>query len=303
VAEDTLAEAGRKVMRFHLARMLEREPGVRAGEDPEDIHKMRVATRRQRAAWRVFGSAYRQGRTKPYRRGLRDAARRLGAVRDLDVQLENLAAYRRDLTDREQRAIEPLGATWRQHRDDAHQLLLRELDSPGYARFIDDYVDFVRSEGAAASAVTATQPHRVRDTAPSRIWAAYEQVRTYEPVLRWADVGTLHDLRIAAKWLRYSLEFVDEALGPEARPLISRVTALQDHLGLMNDADVAASMARTFLVEHAAASSETESAAIGRYLLDREREVAKLRRSIAAPWRGITSMGFRRQLGRVVAGL
>ena len=33
-------------------------------------------------------------------------------------------------------------------------------------------------------------------------------------------------------------------------PLIERVTSLQDHLGMMNDADVAAHMARTFLVEH-----------------------------------------------------
>jgi inorganic triphosphatase YgiF len=66
-AEDHMAEAGRKVMRFHLARMLEREPGVRSGEDPEDVHKMRVATRRQRAAWRVFGEAYRRKRTKDYR--------------------------------------------------------------------------------------------------------------------------------------------------------------------------------------------------------------------------------------------
>ena len=81
LGEDTLAEAGRKVMRFHLARMLDREPGVREGEDVDDIHKMRVATRRQRAAWRVFGEAYRKGRTKPYRNGLRDVARRLGAVR------------------------------------------------------------------------------------------------------------------------------------------------------------------------------------------------------------------------------
>ena len=50
----------------------------------------------------------------------------------------------------------------------------------------------------------------------------------------------------------------------------------------MNDADVAASMARTFLVEHAGELSALESAAIGRYLVSREREVARLRRTIGA---------------------
>jgi len=71
----------------------------------------------------------------------------------------------------------------------------------------------------------------------------------------------------------------------------------------MNDADVSGSMARTFLVEHAGQLSQAEGAAIGRYLVDREREVARLRRSIGAPWRSIAGPGFRRSLGRVVAGL
>ena len=302
-AEDHLAEAGRKVLRFHLARMLEREPGVRSGLDPADVHKMRVATRRQRAAWRVFGSSFRGKRTRRYRDGLRETARRLGAVRDLDVQLEAADAYRADLAVAEQRALEPLLAAWRRHRDDARVLLIRELDSPGYRRFVDDYVDFVRTEGAAVIPVPATLPHHVRDTAPSRIWAAYEHVRSYEPILRWADVETLHELRIAGKWLRYTIEFVREALGPDADPLIARVTALQDHLGLMNDGQVTASMARTFLVEQAAELSPPESAAIGRYLVDREKEVARLRRSIGVPWRGLAGPGFRRSLGRVAAGL
>jgi len=301
--DDHVAEAGRKVMRFHLARMLAREAGTRLGEDAEELHAMRVATRRQRAAWRVFGASFRPGRTKRYRTGLREIASRLGAVRDLDVLLEEADLYRADLPVSEQRALEPLLTDWREHRDDARVLLIRELDSDGYRRWVDDYRDFVRTEGVAVVPVAPTQPHRVRDTTASRIWTAYEQVRGYEPVLRWADVETLHELRIAGKWLRYTLEFVREALGDDAAPLIARVTALQDHLGLMNDADVAASMARTFLVEHSGELSPLESASIGRYLVNREREVARLRRTIGAPWRGVAGVTFRRTLGRVVAGL
>jgi CHAD domain-containing protein len=302
-ADDHVAEAGRKVMRFHLARMLAREAGTREGKEPEELHAMRVATRRQRAAWRVFGPSFRPGRTKRYRNGLREIASRLGAVRDLDVLLDAADAYRADLPVREQRALEPLLSDWREHRDDARVLLIRELDSDGYRRWVDDYRDFVRTEGVAVLPVGPTQPHRVRDTTASRIWTAYEHVRGYEPVLRWADVETLHELRIAGKWLRYTLEFVREALGDDAGPLIARVTALQDHLGLMNDADVSASMARTFLVEHAGELSQLESATIGRYLVSREREVARLRRSIGTPWRGVAGVTFRRTLGRVVAGL
>ena len=302
-ADDHVAEAGRKVMRFHLARMLDYEAGTRSGADAEDLHKMRVATRRQRAAWRVFGASFRPARTKRYRSGLREIAGRLGAVRDLDVQLEAADAYRADLPTTEQRAMEPLLASWREHRDEARVLMLRELDSDGYRRFVDDYRDFVRTEGAFVLATGPVEPHHVRDTAPSRIWTAYEGVRAYEPVLRWADVETLHELRIAGKWLRYTIEFVREALGPEATPLIERVVALQDHLGLMNDAHITAGMARTFLVEHAGGLSTAESAAIGRYLIDREREVARLRRTVGAPWRGVAGLRFRRGLARVAAAL
>jgi triphosphatase len=302
-ADDHVAEAARKVLRFHLARMLAREAGTREGKDNEELHAMRVATRRQRAAWRVFGDAFRRGRTKRYRSGLREIASRLGAVRDLDVLLDAADLYRADLPKVEQRSLEPLLASWRQHRDDARVLLMRELDSDGYQRWVDDYRDFVRTEGAAVLPVGPVEPHRVRDTTPSRIWGAYEHVRGYEPVLRWADVETLHELRIAGKWLRYTVEFVREPLGPDATPLINRVVALQDHLGLMNDAHVAANMARTFLVEHAGDLSSQESAAIGRYLVNRERDVARLRRSIGTPWRGVAGVGFRRALGRVVAAL
>ena len=110
---------------------------------------MRVATRRQRAAWRVFGDSFRRKRTKRYRNGLREIAARLGAVRDLDVLLEAADHYRKDLPVTEQRALEPLLADWRAHRDDALVLLTRELDSEGYQRWVEDYREFVRTDGAA----------------------------------------------------------------------------------------------------------------------------------------------------------
>ncbi len=301
VADDLHAEAGRKVLRFHLARMLAREPGTRDGADPEELHGMRVATRRMRAAWRVFGDAYDPVRTKAFRRRLRELAGLLGAVRDLDVLIEATEAYGEAIGSSDRAGLGPLLAAWRNDRDLARVQLIVELDSRGHRRFVDDYVDFVGSPGRDALPVEPTIPHRVRDTAASRIWAAYEHVRAYEAVLRWADVATLHQLRIAAKRLRYTLEFVREPLGEDAAPLIARVVSLQDHLGFMNDAEVAASMARIFLVEHGAELSALEAQAIGRYLVSREREVARLKRTVGTTWRGVAGLNFRRGLGRTVA--
>ena len=283
--------------------MVAREAGTRAGSDVEELHGMRVATRRQRAAWRVFGDAYDADRTARYTKRLKLVARDLGAVRDMDVLIEAGEAYQKRQAGAEARAFEPLLDSWRRQRDAARDVLVKELDAAKYRKWLDGYVEFTLADGMAAKPVGPVDPHRVRDTMPSRIWAAYEGVRAYESVMRWADVNTLHDLRIAAKWLRYTLEFVREALGRDAGPVIEKVVALQDHLGWLHDADVAAGLARQFLVEHAGDLTEAQSAAIGRYLVDRERELARLRRTVGPPWRGVSSLAFRRAVGRLVAGL
>ena len=82
---DTMTEAAAKTLRFHLAKMLEHEEGTRLGEDPEELHDMRVSTRRMRMALRVFADYLDPEVLRPVLRGLRRTGRTLGAVRDLDV--------------------------------------------------------------------------------------------------------------------------------------------------------------------------------------------------------------------------
>ena len=301
-ADDPVAEAARKILAFHLARMIAREPGSRDGE-VEEVHQMRVATRRMRAAWRVFADGFDARRTKRHRARLRRVAALLGGVRDLDVLLEGAEAYRSSQSVAEQGGLEPLLASWERRRAVARRALIRELDGAPYQRWRDAFLAFTASAGDGARAQAPTEPGRIRDTAPARIWAAFARVRGYDTVLRWADVPTLHELRIAAKWLRYTLEFHAETLGSEAGWLVGRVTALQDHLGLMHDADVSAELVRAFLEEHAATLPDGERSAIGRYLVDREAEVERLRQGVGAPWRGVAGLTFRRRLGRIVAEL
>ncbi|MGC8635185.1 MAG: CHAD domain-containing protein [Candidatus Limnocylindrales bacterium] len=302
-ADDAFAEAGRKVLRFHLARMLVAEPGTRSGEDPEDLHKMRVATRRMRAAWRVFGDGFRRGRVRRSVAGLRTLAALLGTVRDLDVLIDALEAYGARLEPAEHEELRPLVEAWRRERQRARTALVRYLDSAGYRRFVEEHIAFVETVGRDAIPGGPTDPRRVRDTAPSRLWTAYEGVRAYDGVLRWADLATLHQLRIAGKRLRYAIEFFREPLGPDAGMLVERVTGLQDHLGLLHDADVAAGLARSFLVERSALLRPASVDAVGRYLADREREAVRLRRTVGPVWRRVTSIEFRRALGRATAQL
>jgi triphosphatase len=296
-ADDHLGEAGRKVLRMHLARMLHFEAGARLGEDAEELHKMRVATRRMRAAWRVFDGAYRPKVQRRYVKELRAIAGALGEVRDIDVLLEHLGGHMSQLPAPGREALEPLRSAWRRRREVARKGLIERLDSRQYRQFVDDYLDFTESPGAAEVKTPLGQPSLVRDTAGSRILAAYERVRAYETIITWADVHTLHALRIEGKRLRYTLEYFSEVLPVNARQLIVQVTQMQDHLGLLNDADVAARETRDWLNLNAPMLPARSREAVGLYLDSREAEVEQLRRSFRPLWRRITGRPFRKALG------
>ena len=64
------------------------------------------------------------------------------------------------------------------------------------------------------------------------------------------DADALHDLRIAAKRLRYTVELFRDVLPPDAPRVIERLKDLQDDLGYIHDRDVLAELARA---EHRAA--------------------------------------------------
>jgi CHAD domain-containing protein len=300
-SDDPLADAGRKVLRMHLARMLSHEAGTRSGEDIEELHKMRVATRRMRGAWRVFDGAYRPRLQRRYVRELRAVAAALGEVRDMDVQLQHLEAYRAALPEDGRAAIESLRVSWVGSREASRRRLVAMLDSRQYRDLVEDYLDFVETPGAGERAAQPGEPTLVRDTAGSRIVAAYERVRAYETALSWADVPTLHALRIEAKRLRYTLEYFAEVLPPSASRLIESVTVMQDHLGLVNDAHVASGILRQWLNLNAPRLSATSREAVGHYLDSREADIRRLRRTFRPIWRRVTGRAFRRTLGLAIS--
>ena len=252
-AGDSMAEAARKVLRFHLQRMLYHEPGTRAGEDIEELHDMRVATRRMRAAIRVFLDYLDMDRMKPFVKGLRRTGRALGAVRDLDVFWEKTQKYLYALPRSKQGDLTPLHVVWLVEREGARKNMLAYLDSARYARFKERFGDFLQTAGAGALPVVSASgqpvPHRLRHVVPVAVYERLAAVRAYEEWLTGSDVPLerFHQLRIDAKGLRYALEFFQEVMAEEAKPLIEKIKSLQDHLGDLQDAVVASNLLRGFL--------------------------------------------------------
>ena len=246
-AADQVAEAGRKILRFHFAHMLSHEKGTRLGEDIEELHDMRVATRRMRAAFDVFGPFFKPKVVKNHLKGLRATGRALGRVRDLDVFMEKAVRYLDTLPEGERPGLNPLMNAWRRERDSARDKMLAHLDSKSYGLFKQDFNDFVSTPGAGARPVNDLKPGLVRHVAPALVYTHLAAVRAYETIVANASIEQLHALRIEFKKLRYALEFFREVLGEEAREAINEIKTLQDHLGDLNDADVACQILGGFI--------------------------------------------------------
>jgi hypothetical protein len=87
-----------------------------------------------------------------------------------------------------------------------------------------------------------------------------------------ARVTELHDMRIAAKRLRYTLEIFSVALAPEVEAALDQVKALQELLGEIHDADVLEVMLRDRL----ASIERDEAAALLARLHEEASEAARL---------------------------
>lgn len=306
-ATDLMHEAGRKVLRFHLQRMLNEEPGTRLGDDIEALHDMRVAVRRMRAALRVFGSFFEKETRKWIVSGLRQTGRALGTVRDLDVLITKARAYREALPRQGQHELDPLLAHWHEKREEARNEMLAYLDSREYSDFCAIVTTFCETTSApdGETPLLRQTPVHVAHVLPGLLYGRYGAVRAYENGFDHAPIASLHGLRIEARRLRYTLEFFRVLLGAEAEALIELAIRVQDHLGALNDANVACQHVRAFLDEGQKQTRPVEasprSAGATSYLTHLESEIEQLRATAPDVWQGITSTEARRKLATSIS--
>jgi len=301
--DDPTAEIGRRILRAQLRRLLERERTFLASPGPEEIRRMRVATRRLRATWRAFGPLF-EGRTPDrLRRRLGRLGDALSAVRDLDVLLARLETYVAGRGSAERDGLAGLAAAITGRRAAAQARLEAELAAPRHARWLEAFVEFVETPGQGVVPAAPPAPRLAREQVGGWIWAGFERVMAWEPLLPVADLPTLHLLRIDTKRLRDLVQVVVPISTEPAPAIVATLVRLQDTLGGMNDAAVTAGVCRAYLDEHAGTLSATEARAVGRFATAQERAAESLRRRAPAAWRSATSALARRRIGRFIGGL
>ncbi len=218
-----------------LAALEKETAGVRAGDDIEHLHRMRVASRRLRTALRVFAQCLPPRPLPVWQREVRRITRALGDARDLDVQLEFLAACNPPATQPGYRpGIARLRLRLSQRRAKLQQRVIRRLDefeSLGIA-------DSLRDHLAALADATASSPALFR-RAEKEITAHLEELLSFRTYVDDPNrVQELHQMRIAAKHLRYSLELFRPLFGERLDHYINAIKVIQQQLGELHDADV-----------------------------------------------------------------
>jgi CHAD domain-containing protein len=212
------------------------EPGVRLGDDPEAVHDMRVAGRRMRAGLDLF-AAHLPKRAQALRREIGWWGRLLGAVRDLDVQIAQLASWRAEGAGAGEASFDAIERVLLRKREAARQRMLRSLDAGRYDRFVARLSSFLRA-GPRFRPAIGRRP--AREEAYALIAERYRDVRKAGDALRRSSApAEFHRLRIACKRLRYALEFHRPLYDGEAAAMIATLTSLQTLLGEHQDAWIA----------------------------------------------------------------
>ena len=232
-------------LRSKFAMFLSREPGTRLGDDPEELHQQRVASRRTRAALAVFAGAL-PVRARRFREEFRWVASVLGRVRDLDVQLSELDRWERNLSPADRPTLEVMRTALLEERKDAEAAMISALDSSRYDRLIRDFTTFLRRGPLRRSAASQAA---ILALAPEIVSSRYRKLRRAATAIHRGSVPEdYHALRIRTKRLRYALEFFVPVYGAPTKRLIDRLIKLQDLLGDHQDANVALQRLR-FLVD------------------------------------------------------
>jgi len=218
-----------------IGQLQDNQSRLRQGYDPELIHQMRVAVRRLRSALNLFGAAAPGIRDAALTAELRWFVGELGPARDWDVFLsETLPPVVEALPQdaglaRLQQAADRL-------RQAARERACAAAASPRYHKLLLTLGHWLWREPWRETAPTARLDQPLADFAAAMLGRCHRQLRRRGGKLAQLNAEQRHALRIAAKKLRYAVEFFSGLYPRKAsRGHLQALADLQDELGVLND--------------------------------------------------------------------
>ena len=229
------ADLVRQAVSAAVDRIMRHDPGVRIGDDPEDVHQARVGTRRLRSDLRTFASLLDEEWLASLRDELRWLAGALGEVRDDDVLIDRLRRQAATLPEPDTGALAPIFRRLAIERDQARAELLEAMESPRYIALLDRLIDAARQPKCRKAAEAPAA-----EVVPGLVAKPWRTLRKAVEALPADPPDTdLHQIRILAKRTRYAAEAAAPLVGKKAKAFASAVADLQEILGDHQDAVVA----------------------------------------------------------------
>lgn len=224
------------ILHRYFAAMLKHEPKVRAGGSAA-VHEMRVAVRHLESILRATRDFSPEWARQAYG-AVRGLGKRLGAVRDCDVQLDYLDATLRSEPDQRD-ALLPLRERVAGDRNRARAELLREFDSPRSRAFQERWLAALRAPAMAPAIAPAPGGPVAGVVAMKLIRRQARRVFSRAEALGHKSTpDDYHRVRMAAKRMRYLLDALGGMYGPAAREYTRALAKMQDVLGEFHDASV-----------------------------------------------------------------
>ncbi len=229
----TASEVALRELRRLLGAWLLHEPGARLGHDPEALHQLRITVRRIDATLALFRHQLPPALAEA-RKTAKTVLRALGAARDLDVQIADLARYCAALPDHERSAAEPLQARLQAERVRARARMVRALDAESTRRWLETL------SSASTQDVSAVAADRALIVMPERVRRRYRKLRrSVRGLHATSTMEDYHLVRRRAKQLRYAIEAGGVMFGRAAADELKALRRLQDELGAHQDAYMA----------------------------------------------------------------
>ena len=222
------APAAEYLIRQRVSALGRALPAAKAG-DITSLHRARVATRRLRAAIPLVASGAKADKVT---RSVRRLTRLLGPVRELDVALLILDELDR-AGDVPQPGIDRLRASIVEERERLQAEVREEID--------DFDLDKLRKRAlkVARNAAEDSAPHESAAARRDRIVRrARRLAATIENAAGLYLPDRLHEVRIAVKKLRYTLEIADVKRSAPLQARLRRLKNAQDVLGRLHDLEV-----------------------------------------------------------------
>jgi CHAD domain-containing protein len=245
-ADASAGGAVQRALALSAIRLIRHDAVMRLDADPEGVHQARVATRRLRSDLRTFRSLLDEEFASSLRSELGWLADILGDVRDGDVLLERLRRRATELPEADRDAAAPVLASLQADRDAANTALLEALASRRYLRLLDRLVaaaDDPALDDDASAPASDVLPGLVR-----RPW--HKLAKRVEALDESPSFEELHAVRIRTKRARYAAEAAAPVVGKQARAFAHAAADLQDVLGDLNDAVVAARRLDEWATQH-----------------------------------------------------